>query len=85
MVVCDVTKLADQQRAVATAVSEFGKIDAMIANAGIEGAVAPLVAQSQDDFDKVLAVNVFGVWNSIRAAAAEGRADTRPMTSSAAT
>lgn len=69
VVVCDVTKLADLQRAVSVAVERFGRLDAMVANAGIEGKVAPLVDQAEEDFERVLTVNVLGVWNSIRAAA----------------
>lgn len=68
-VVCDVTQFADLQRAVSLAVERFGRLDAMVANAGIEGAVAPLVDQTVETFERVLAVNVIGAWNSIRAAA----------------
>lgn len=67
-VVCDVTQLADQEAAVEAARSRWGRVDAMVANAGIEGAVAPLVSQAPEDFERVLAVNVLGVWNSLRAA-----------------
>jgi NAD(P)-dependent dehydrogenase (short-subunit alcohol dehydrogenase family) len=68
-VVCNVTVFADQQKAVQTAIEQFGGLDGIVANAGIEGTVAPLVDQTEDDFTRVLAVNVLGVWNSVRAAA----------------
>lgn len=67
--VCDVTRFEDQERAVAAAIEHFGRVDGMVANAGIEGVVAPLVSQTREAFDRILAVNVIGVWNSIRAAA----------------
>jgi NAD(P)-dependent dehydrogenase (short-subunit alcohol dehydrogenase family) len=69
VVVCDVTRFADLEHAVSVAVERFGRLDAMVANAGIEGTVAPLVNQTQENFERVLHVNVLGVWNSIRAAA----------------
>lgn len=58
----DVTKAADVQRYVDAAVKAFGKIDIFFNNAGIEGVVKPVVEYPEDVFDKVLAVNVKGVW-----------------------
>lgn len=84
-VVCDVTVFTDQQHAVKTAVDKFGRFDAMVANAGIEGAVAPLVDQTPEDFLRVLTVNVLGAWNSIRAAAPSlGKGGSIVITSSVA-
>ena len=60
--VADVTKAADVQRYVADAVKAFGKIDVFFNNAGIEGVVKPVVDYPEDIFDKVIAVNVKGVW-----------------------
>lgn len=58
----DVTKSGDVQRYVNDAVKAFGKIDVFFNNAGIEGVVKPVVDYPEDVFDKVLAVNVKGVW-----------------------
>jgi NAD(P)-dependent dehydrogenase (short-subunit alcohol dehydrogenase family) len=58
----DVTKSADVQRYVNDAVKEFGKIDIFFNNAGIEGVVHPTVEYPEDVFDKVMAVNVKGVF-----------------------
>lgn len=60
--VADVTKAADVQRYVDTAVKAFGKIDVFFNNAGIEGTVKPIVDYPEEMFDKVIAVNVRGVW-----------------------
>ncbi|MCS4435882.1 SDR family NAD(P)-dependent oxidoreductase [Aquiflexum gelatinilyticum] len=60
--VADVTKAADVQRYVETAVKAFGKIDVFFNNAGIEGTVKPIVDYPEEMFDKVIAVNVRGVW-----------------------
>lgn len=40
----------------------MGKIDILFLNAGIEGVVKPLTDYPEEIFDKVLAVNVKGVW-----------------------
>ena len=47
---------------VAKSVENFGKIDAFFNNAGIEGIVKPIADYPEEDFDKVIAVNVRGVW-----------------------
>jgi NAD(P)-dependent dehydrogenase (short-subunit alcohol dehydrogenase family) len=60
--VADVTKASDVQRYVDDAQKAFGKIDIFFNNAGIEGVVKPVVEYPEDVFDKVLAVNVKGVW-----------------------
>ena len=43
---------------VAKATEEFGRLDVMFNNAGVEGAVGPLVALEEEEFDRVLAGNV---------------------------
>ncbi|RYY70851.1 MAG: SDR family oxidoreductase [Chitinophagaceae bacterium] len=58
----DVSSASDVQRYVTDAVAAFGKIDIFFNNAGIEGVVKPTVDYPEDVFDKVIAVNVKGVW-----------------------
>src|SRR5690606_31587484 len=58
----DVTKPDDVKRYVKEAVNAFGTIDIFFNNAGIEGVVKPTVAYPEDVFDKVIAVNVKGVF-----------------------
>ncbi len=58
----DVTKATDVQRYADDAVKAFGKIDIFFNNAGIEGVVKPVIEYPEEIFDKVLAVNVKGVW-----------------------
>ncbi len=60
--VADVTKSEDVQRYVTQTVDAFGKIDIFFNNAGIEGLVKPIVDYPEEMFDKVMAVNVKGVW-----------------------
>lgn len=40
----------------------FGKIDIFFNNAGIEGVVKPITEYPEDVFDKVISVNVKGIW-----------------------
>lgn len=60
--VADVTKFADAENYAQKTVEKFGAIDVFFNNAGIEGVVKPLTEYPEDVFDKVLAVNVKGVW-----------------------
>lgn len=60
--VADVTDPDDSAAYVRAAVEAFGGVDILIANAGIEGTVKPIVEQDVEVLDRVLAVNVRGVW-----------------------
>ncbi|WP_342642648.1 SDR family NAD(P)-dependent oxidoreductase [Rhodoligotrophos ferricapiens] len=60
--VADVANEEQVARAVEAALTRFGRIDMGILNAGIEGRVAPLGDLSAADFDRVMAVNVRGVF-----------------------
>jgi NAD(P)-dependent dehydrogenase (short-subunit alcohol dehydrogenase family) len=65
---CDVSRKADVEKAVALAVSRFGRLDIAIANAGIVHATEFLDLE-EADFDRVLAVNLKGVFLVGQAAA----------------
>jgi NAD(P)-dependent dehydrogenase (short-subunit alcohol dehydrogenase family) len=56
----DVTSSADVQSAVELAVKRFGGLDVAFANAGVFGAIAPVAEYPEDEFDRVMAVNVRG-------------------------
>ena len=58
----DVTQSAQVKGYVDAAKFSFGRIDALFNNAGIEGWVGPSTEYPEEIFDKVLAVNVKGVW-----------------------
>ena len=58
----DVSKAAQVEAYVAAAVARFGGIDFFFNNAGIEGWVGPSTDYPEDVFDKVIDVNVKGVW-----------------------
>jgi NAD(P)-dependent dehydrogenase (short-subunit alcohol dehydrogenase family) len=58
----DVTKTADVERYVAETARRFGGVDYLFNNAGIEGFVGSLVEYPEEVFDRVIAVNLKGVW-----------------------
>ncbi|MCH7411655.1 SDR family oxidoreductase [Belliella sp. DSM 111904] len=60
--VADVTKAADVKRYADEAAKLFRKVDVFFNNAGIEGVVKPVTDYPEEIFDKVMAVNVKGVW-----------------------
>jgi 3alpha(or 20beta)-hydroxysteroid dehydrogenase len=62
----DVTRLGDVMRYAAAAMAEFGGIDCFFNNAGILGSVTPLLEYPEDVFDRVLAVNVKGIWLGLK-------------------
>jgi NAD(P)-dependent dehydrogenase (short-subunit alcohol dehydrogenase family) len=70
----DVTRAADVERYVAAAVQTFGGVDCFFNNAGILGAVSRLEQYPEEVFDRVLAVNVKGVWLGLRVVAPAMRA-----------
>jgi short-subunit dehydrogenase len=66
-VTADVTDADAMQRAVAQGVERFGRLDVLIANAGL-GQRGPLADAPWDDIEIVLRTNIDGVMHSIRAA-----------------
>lgn len=65
----DVSVPAQAELMVAHAVEEFGGVDIMISNAGISGKMAPLLDQSVDDLQRLLDINLKGIYNTSCAAA----------------
>ncbi|MFI2840996.1 SDR family oxidoreductase [Mycolicibacterium sp. PDY-3] len=63
----DVTRADDLQRLVASAVSEFGRLDVLVSNAGI-GPISPVRARRRGDWDAMIDVNLRGVLHGIDAA-----------------
>jgi len=62
LVAADVTKEEDVINFVKQTKEKFGRIDVLVNNAGIEGKFAPLIEQTAENLDKVLNVNVKGVF-----------------------
>ncbi|WP_213878873.1 glucose 1-dehydrogenase [Pseudomonas sp. dw_358] len=58
----DVSNAESVEALVATALERFGKIDAAFNNAGILPPTAPLAQQTEADFDKIISVDLKGVF-----------------------
>jgi len=63
----DVTSLEQMQQAVEQTAQEFGSLDVMVNNAGITRDNL-LIRMSQEEWDKVIAINLTGVFNGVKAA-----------------
>ena len=86
-IVADVTSDDETQRYVKAAVDRYGRIDIYLANAGIEGKFTPITEYPIDTFDRVIAVNVRGVWLGLKhviPAMAKGGGGSIVITSSTA-
>lgn len=66
-VACDVADASSADAAVAEAVARYGRIDAAFNAAGIDGERAPLLEATQENWDRIMAVNLTGIWHSMRA------------------
>ena len=64
----DVTDLAAVQSMVTKTVETFGRLDILVCCAGILGLEAPFLEQSPEQFDKVMRINVYGVYYAHQAA-----------------
>lgn len=64
----DVSSAAEVERYVETAVKRFGGLDILFNNAGIEGHIGSMLTYPEETFDRVIAVNLKGVWLGMRAA-----------------
>lgn len=66
--VTDVTDRSALDTAVATTVERFGGLDIVVANAGVASAPATVRTMDEANFQRTIAVDLFGVWNTVRAA-----------------
>ncbi|TSE00085.1 SDR family NAD(P)-dependent oxidoreductase [Skermania sp. ID1734] len=63
----DVRDLAGLESVMDAAAEHFGRIDVVIANAGVAAASAPLSVLDPNDFERAIDVNLSGVWRTFRA------------------
>ncbi|MFB8006972.1 short-chain dehydrogenase/reductase [Nocardia sp. NPDC056000] len=66
--VADVTDTASLTVAMAAVADHFGGIDAVVANAGISGPGATVESIDPAEFERVIDINLLGVWRTVRAA-----------------
>lgn len=58
----DVSKPADVSALIDRAVATYGRIDCAVNNAGIEGKIAPFTEQPEDNFDRIISINLKGTF-----------------------
>jgi NAD(P)-dependent dehydrogenase (short-subunit alcohol dehydrogenase family) len=63
---CDVSDDAQVEAMVAQTVATFGRLDAAYNNAGVQNILAETADSTRDDFDRVMAINLRGVWSSMK-------------------
>ena len=62
----DITDAAQVEKMVAKTVEQFGGLDVAFNNAGLEGILAPIAEQTDENYDAVFNANVRGVMNSMK-------------------
>jgi NAD(P)-dependent dehydrogenase (short-subunit alcohol dehydrogenase family) len=62
---CDVSDPQAVERALATTVERFGKLDIVFANAGINGVWAPIEELTPDEWDRTLDINLKGTFLTV--------------------
>jgi NAD(P)-dependent dehydrogenase (short-subunit alcohol dehydrogenase family) len=63
---CDVTDTAQVEAMVERALSTYGRLDAAFNNAGVNSEAAAVLETSDDEFNRVMNVNLRGVWNCMK-------------------
>ena len=66
--ICDVSNEEDVIRTLASTVKDFGRVDGLFANAGRGGTGTPFIDTSLEEWRKVMAVNLDGVFLCLREA-----------------
>jgi NAD(P)-dependent dehydrogenase (short-subunit alcohol dehydrogenase family) len=59
---CDTSKPAEVQKMVSETVNRFGRLDIAYNNAGVEGKMSFIADGSEENFDRVIGINLKGVW-----------------------
>ena len=62
----DVSKSSEVEEMVRLTVSEYGRLDVAHNNAGVEPANASILDSSEEDWDRVIDINLKGVWLSMK-------------------
>jgi NAD(P)-dependent dehydrogenase (short-subunit alcohol dehydrogenase family) len=70
----DIARAADVENLVKTCVDRYGRLDFACNNAGIEGALAPLVEYTEAQWDDVIDINLKGTWLCMKAEIQQMRA-----------
>jgi 3-oxoacyl-[acyl-carrier protein] reductase len=76
-VVADVSKAADVEAMVAAAQAHFGGLDILVNNAGMGHVPQPMEGLGEDDFDRIVAVNMKSIYLGARAVVPRFKAQKR--------
>ena len=63
---CDVSDDAQVEAMVKQTVATFGRLDAAYNNAGVQNILAETADATREDFDRVMAINLRGVWSCMK-------------------
>jgi NAD(P)-dependent dehydrogenase (short-subunit alcohol dehydrogenase family) len=63
---CDVSDDAQVEAMVKQTVTTFGRLDAAYNNAGVQNVLAETADSPRDDYDRVMAINLRGVWSCMK-------------------
>ncbi len=63
---CDVSKDEEVEALVKTTVETFGRLDVAYNNAGIQNQLAEAADQTLEDYERVMGVNLQGVWSCMK-------------------
>jgi NAD(P)-dependent dehydrogenase (short-subunit alcohol dehydrogenase family) len=63
---CDVSDDTQVEAMVKQTVSAFGRLDAAYNNAGIQNVLAETADSPRDDYDRIMAINLRGVWSCMK-------------------
>lgn len=61
----DVSKEADVQMLIEKIMTRYGRLDIAFNNAGVEQDSTPLAEQTEATYDRIMDINVKGVWKSL--------------------
>jgi NAD(P)-dependent dehydrogenase (short-subunit alcohol dehydrogenase family) len=64
---CDVCDRSEVAAMIDQTVSAFGRLDAAFNNAGVNSDGTPLLDKDDEEFDRIINVNLRGVWNCMKA------------------
>jgi NAD(P)-dependent dehydrogenase (short-subunit alcohol dehydrogenase family) len=59
---CDVSQSKEVERLISTTVATYGRLDAAVNNAGIEGVLTTVVDYPEEMWQKVININLMGPW-----------------------
>src|SRR5437763_2391894 len=63
---CDVSDDAEVEAMVKQSVAKFGRLDAAYNNAGVQNVLAETADSPREDYDRIMAINLRGVWSCMK-------------------